>query len=221
VHLPDKRTREIELGRLRREASDAGLAILAGMSTPSANDSARDLAVAAAIELFAENGYEATSVDQIAQAAKVSRRTFFRQFRSKEDVIFSDHEALLAQVRQSLEQAPPDDPRKAVCEAAELVFAHFQSNRPLSLRRYRVVQQVPALRDRELVTTYRYERLFTDYLRAHLSDEKPVRIVEFAAAVTAAHNYLLRGMIRGDLGATSAALRAALDEIRLRFARTL
>ncbi len=47
----------------------------------------RELA-AAAMELFATKGYEATTVDEIAAAAGVARRTFFRHFRSKEEAIF-------------------------------------------------------------------------------------------------------------------------------------
>src|SRR5690242_7289440 len=54
----------------------------------------RELA-AAAMELFATKGYEATTVDEIARAAGVARRTFFRHFRSKEEAIFPDHDDTL------------------------------------------------------------------------------------------------------------------------------
>src|SRR5690606_21714707 len=54
----------------------------------------RELA-AAAMELFATKGYEATTVDEIAAAAGVARRTFFRHFRSKEEAIFPDHDDTL------------------------------------------------------------------------------------------------------------------------------
>ncbi|EOM75318.1 TetR family transcriptional regulator [Rhodococcus rhodnii] len=167
-----------------------------------------------AIELFSEHGYESTTVDQIAAAAGVSRRTFFRQFRSKEDVIFADHEALLADIEAYLHTSVHADPWAAVCDAAEMVFAHFRDGRDLSLRRYRVVQKAPALRERELVTGYRYERLFTDYLRSALPGEPVLHVVGFAAAVTACHNHLLRAMIRGDASATAPALHDALVELR-------
>ena len=166
-----------------------------------------------AIRLFSENGYDATTVEQIAAAAGVSRRTFFRQFRSKEDVIFADHESLLEHVAEFL-ASDSADPWASVCEAAGLVFDFFRRNRDLSMRRYRVVQHVPALRDRELVTGFRYERLFVDYLRSAVPREPVLEVVGFAAAVTACHNYLLRSMIKGDEDATADALSQALLDVR-------
>ncbi|MGB3302745.1 TetR/AcrR family transcriptional regulator [Gordonia sp. (in: high G+C Gram-positive bacteria)] len=168
--------------------------------------------VAESIRLFAERGYEATPVDDIAAAAGVSRRTLFRQFRSKEDLIFADHESLLTQVDEHLSfaEAAGEDPWWAVCAAAELVFDHFAAVRELAVRRYRIVAQVPALRDRELVTTYRYQRVFEDYLRRCLPDVPRVRIVAFASAVTGVHNYLLRSMVRGEKEATAQTLHREL-----------
>ncbi|MGV9713299.1 TetR family transcriptional regulator [Gordonia sp. NPDC003424] len=177
------------------------------------DDDFRLRVVTESIRLFAENGYESTTVEQIASAAGISRRTFFRQFGSKEDVIFADHEALLHQVDVQL-AGDSGDPWVAVCAAAELVFTHFFAIRELAVRRLRVVGQVPALRDRELVTTYRYQRRFEDFLREVLPGESRVRIVGFAAAVTGVHNYLLRSMIRGDEDATLDRLRAELEHVR-------
>ncbi|UEA57776.1 TetR/AcrR family transcriptional regulator [Gordonia otitidis] len=176
--------------------------------------------VAASIRLFSENGYESTTVDQIAAAAGVSRRTLFRQFRSKEDMIFADHEVLLAAVAEQLADSGDSDPWAAVCTAAELVFVHFLTSRELAVRRMEVVSKVSALRERELVTTYRYQRVFEEHLRARLTDESPVHIVAFAAAITSAHNYLLRSMIRGDADATLERLRRDLARIRLALGAT-
>ncbi|KND33817.1 TetR family transcriptional regulator, partial [Streptomyces acidiscabies] len=52
----------------------------------------RDALVAAAFRLFLERGYEQTTVDDIVALAGVGRRSFFRYFPSKEDVVFPDHE---------------------------------------------------------------------------------------------------------------------------------
>ena len=61
--------------------------------TDVAPTTARNAVVSAALDLFVAQGFEATSVEQIAQAAGVSRSTFFRQFGGKDDVVFSDHDA--------------------------------------------------------------------------------------------------------------------------------
>ncbi|WP_106816726.1 TetR family transcriptional regulator [Microbacterium timonense] len=176
----------------------------------------RATVVAAALELFAEQGFDQTSVEQIAQAAGVSRSTFFRQFGGKEDVVFTDHEVLLGRLRDFLAQ-PHEDPWAAVCEASLLVYAHFAADPELARRRYEVVRGVPALRDREIVTVFRYERLFDEYLRASLPGLDPLDAVGFSALVTAVHNHVLRRLIRGPKKVPASVLRAALDDARRRF----
>ncbi|WP_280386826.1 TetR family transcriptional regulator [Nocardia wallacei] len=163
-----------------------------------------------ALRLFAEKGYEATTVEEIAEAAGISRRTFFRQFRSKEDVVFADHEEQLARAQAYLDAAQ-EDPWDAVCEAVVGVFERFTQTRELAARRYRVVRQVTALRDREIVTVFRYERLFTDYLRSRLPEVADLALIQFTAAVTATHNYLLRRMVRATPAAGAAAGHARPD----------
>ncbi|MFI6216553.1 TetR family transcriptional regulator [Nocardia brasiliensis] len=165
-----------------------------------------------ALRLFAEKGYEATTVDEIAEAAGISRRTFFRQFRSKEDVIFADHESQLARAAEFL-AATPGDPWEIVCEAVVQVFVRFTQWREIAARRYQVVRRVPALREREIVTVFRYERLFTDYLRERLPEVPDLARVQYTAAVTATHNYLLRRMVRGESDAGAADLRVELAAI--------
>ncbi|BDZ39096.1 TetR/AcrR family transcriptional regulator [Microbacterium suwonense] len=171
--------------------------------------------VAAALELFATQGFEATSVEQIAKAAGVSRSTFFRQFGGKEDVVFTDHEQMLADLRAFFEQ-PHDDPWEAVCAASERVFDYFVRDPELARRRYEIVRQVPVLRNREIVTVFRYERLFDEYLRDALPGISPIDAVGFSALVTAVHNHVLRQLLRGKRVPVTT-LRAALDDVRRRY----
>lgn len=171
--------------------------------------------VAAALDLYATQGYDQTSVEQIAQAAGVSRSTFFRQFGGKEDVVFADHEVLLGELRAFFNQ-PHDDPWAAVCDAAIRVFSHFVRDPEIARRRYRIVREVPALREREIITVFRYERLFDDYLRGALPDINPLDAVGFAALVTAVHNHVLRQVLRGHDVPVSA-LRHALDDVLRRY----
>ena len=63
----------------------------------------------AAFALFAEQGYDATTVEAIAERAGVGRTTFFRVFGTKEDVIFPDHAAVLEGARQVGETIGPID----------------------------------------------------------------------------------------------------------------
>lgn len=64
----------------------------------------------AALALFEERGYDETTVDDIAARAGVSRRTFFRYFRSKDEVFIVDPEGKLAAMHRALAEGPPDEP---------------------------------------------------------------------------------------------------------------
>lgn len=172
--------------------------------------------VAAALELFASQGFDQTSVEQIAKAAGVSRSTFFRQFGGKEDVVFADHEVLLEQLRAFLAEGH-DDPWGAVCAASESVFAHFAHDPELARRRYQIVRQVPVLREREIITVFRYERLFDDYLRGSLPGIDPLDAVGFSALVTAVHNHVLRQLLRGKKKVPLSTLQTALADVRRRY----
>jgi len=172
--------------------------------------------VAAALELFAAQGFDQTSVEQIAKAAGVSRSTFFRQFGGKEDVVFADHEALLQRLREFLAEGH-DDPWVAVCAASESVFSHFADDPELARRRYQIVREVPVLREREIITVFRYERLFDEYLRSALPGVDPLDAVGFAALVTAVHNHVLRQLLRGRKKVPLSTLQSALGDVRRRY----
>src|SRR5512141_1141470 len=165
------------------------------ISHPTSHDA--DRPAAAAIGLLARQGYDATSVDDLADAAGMSRSTFFRKFGSKEDVVFADHERILAQVTERLAETM-QEPLSAIEDAALLVFNHHLRNGETSRARYELMQAVPALRDRELVTSYRYERAFLQHLLDKLPDaeHREYKAVSFAAAAVAVHNAFLRRWLR-------------------------
>ena len=189
-------------------------------SGPRQTDARSRVAVAdIAVSLFQAQGYEATSATQIAIAAGISRSTFFRQFHSKDDVIFADHDELLDQIAEYF-AADHVDPWSAVCEAAALVFERFRERLEIVRVRDLVVRQTSVLRDRETVMVSRYEKTFSAYLRRSLPGVDPVVAIQFAAAVTATHNYELRRMIRAIDGTTpfdSAGLAVKLHTVRTRF----
>ena len=73
----------------------------------------------AAMQLFEEKGFEATTIDEIAAAADVSARTVFRYFPTKQDIVFGDTKAVLAQLLESVATRPAGEgPLTAACAAA-------------------------------------------------------------------------------------------------------
>ena len=179
----------------------------------------RDALVAAAFQLFIENGFEQTTVDDIVALAGVGRRSFFRYFPSKEDVVFPDHERCLADMTEYLDaSADADDPVVRVCDAARLVLRMYAESPAFSVQRYQLTKKVPALRTYELSVVWRYERTLAAYLRGRYADlpDGSVRADVVAAAVVAAHNNALRSWLRGggsdDASAlTDRALALVLD----------
>ena len=165
-----------------------------GRSAAGRAELRRDL-VAAAVELFHARGYDDTTIDDIAGAAGVGRRTFFRYFRSKEDAISPDHEAALARIAEVFEAAHPAEPVAAlVLRAGETVFDLYTDDPALSVRRFALTHRVPALRDRESASVDHYRRLFTRHLRQRLAEQPDgeLRAAVIGAAVVAAHNVALR-----------------------------
>jgi AcrR family transcriptional regulator len=164
----------------------------------------RQALVSAALDLFLAKGYEETTVDEIAERAGVGRRTFFRYFPSKDDVVFPDHDERLAMVGAFLDAADPAaHPITVVCEAARLVLRMYVEDPAFAVRRYQLTRSVAPLRDREIATVSRYQHEFSGYLRRRLAStsDGALRAEVAAAAVVAAHNHVLRHWLRQ--GATS------------------
>src|ERR1700704_2542736 len=66
----------------------------------------RDTITSVALELFAEHGYEHTTIAEIADAAEVSPRTIFAYFPSKEDILFCDLPEVQQQLAHALRERP-------------------------------------------------------------------------------------------------------------------
>jgi AcrR family transcriptional regulator len=161
-----------------------------------AQSAERRSAMLAAVRLFTDSGYESTTMDDIAAATGVSRRSLFRRFGSKEDVLFAEHDELLVTVQRYLE-ASPDEPLAAVCSAATLVFQAYVGNPELSVTRHRLIRAHQRLRDREIAMTARYQEAFSRHLAVAEADgPHALRAEVVAAAVIAAHNAVLRSWLR-------------------------
>jgi AcrR family transcriptional regulator len=105
-----------------------------------------------ALRLFAGQGYDATTVEQIAAAAEISPSTFFRYFPTKEDVVVQDHYDPLM-MREFLAQPAGLSPVRALREALRIVFGQlYEQDRAELLVRTRLQLEVPAIRARVMAS---------------------------------------------------------------------
>jgi mycofactocin system transcriptional regulator len=100
----------------------------------------------AALDLFSRQGYDETTVDEIAAAVGVSRRTFFRYYDSKRDVVWGEFDAELVRLRHQLEEAPADQPMMDVLRRAVMATNRFGAGELAELRiRIGLISTVPTL----------------------------------------------------------------------------
>jgi AcrR family transcriptional regulator len=152
-----------------------------------------------AFRLFAEHGYDATSVDQIAAAAEISPSTFFRYFSTKEDVVVSDeYDPMLA---VALRARPADEPILDAIRHAinDLMNQMLAADREELLFRARLTYTVSALRARSLE-----EQLRSQHAIAALIAERTGRTPNdlelncAAAMITAVSAVVVRHWVERD-----------------------
>jgi AcrR family transcriptional regulator len=126
---------------------------------------ARGRMSAAALELYAERGFDQTTVADIAERAGVTERTFFRHYADKREVLFGGTDLFEKAVVDGIAAAPADaGPLDAV--VAGVGDAAAQIERAFARRRASVIASTPALQERELLKMSRLGTLAAEALRA-------------------------------------------------------
>lgn len=121
----------------------------------------------AALELYDERGFEATTVSDIAERAGVTERTFFRHFADKREVLFDREGGLQTAFVDALAAAPPgDDPMTALGAALDAGCEFLADRRDHARRRQSVIDAHPGLRERELLKLATLTAALTDGLQA-------------------------------------------------------
>src|ERR1700684_1495682 len=112
---------------------------------------ARERLVAAAVDMFAEQGYDATTVAQIAERAGVTRSTFFRHFSDKRELLVAGQETLSRLLSEGITEAPPEaSPLEAVAAGLERASGEMgPANRELGPRLKAAVAASAALQERD------------------------------------------------------------------------
>lgn len=178
----------------------------------------RSRLAAAALELFESQGFDNTTIDEIVARAGVSKTTFFRHFRAKEEVIFPDHEGTLADIATMFDLSDGTDRLATVCAAAKHVLSKYVDEGEVARSRFRLTSSVVALRDAEVASIQRYHRAFQRYLIGDgEADWQRLLTTEVqAASVIAANNFVVRSWLRGDIDDPL----AAFDQARSRLLAT-
>jgi AcrR family transcriptional regulator len=107
----------------------------------------------AALDLFVEEGYERTTVAEIAARAGVTERTFFRYFADKREVLFAGGAELEALLVKAAAEAPASaTPLDAIAGALEIVAAEvFADRQDFARQRQMIINSSPDLQERELL----------------------------------------------------------------------
>lgn len=158
----------------------------------------RDALVEAAFRLFEAHGFEATTVDQIAEAAEVSRRTFFRYFSCKEEVVFPNMAARLVGFRQALERAQ-GSPAARVRTACLTMAAEFAANRDELVRQHRLMAASPGLLAFDREQDLEWETAIAEVLRDGQRGAAARRRADiWAGAIMGAVRATMRAWFAGD-----------------------
>jgi AcrR family transcriptional regulator len=164
--------------------------------------------IKAAITLFDGQGYDETTVAEIAAAAGLTKRTFFRYFSDKREVLFNGSQELQDRWVGGIEAAPPEaSPMAAVSAGLDQVAQLFAERHPFARMRSRIIVANRELQERELIKL----QSLADAIRAALVDrgvELNAAILAAQAGVTVFHVAFARWVEQDE----PAALRRLMDE---------
>ena len=151
-----------------------------------------------ALDLFRRQGFDATTVDEIAEAAGIGRRTFFRYYASKNDVVWGDFEAGLVALRTRL----ADDPGRPLLDALREAVLAFNAlppeQAPWHRERMALILRVPALQAHSTLRYAAWRDVIAEFvahrLAARPDDLLPQLIAHscLGAALTAYEQWLQR-----------------------------
>lgn len=136
----------------------------------------RELIFRAAVRLFEERGYDATTIAEIAEAADVATKTFFNYFRSKDDLFFSDQEMRVRVMLEVVETHPSDESIAALVERLRVRLVELMLSGSLDWDadllplRTKLVMTVPALQARALKENFDVQRRIAEALHKTYGD---------------------------------------------------
>lgn len=125
----------------------------------------RDEVAVVALELFTRRGFERTSLDEIAAALHVGRRTLFRYYRSKNDIVWGEFDDVLERLYHDLRHVSQDQPLMDVIREAALRSNTYPDEMLDELhRRITLIQTVPALQAHSMLRYADWRHVIAEYV---------------------------------------------------------
>lgn len=162
-----------------------------------------------AMELFLRRGFEATTVDEIAAAAGISRRSLFRYFASKEAIIFESLQDVGEQLAEALAKRPRDEePWVALRHSFEVVTAYNYENPERTLGFWTMLEETASLKARHFEQLMRWQELLVPDIAVRLGEVEddgaygpcaPAIVGAALACLDAANHAWLRSQGRADV----------------------
>ena len=150
--------------------------------------------VDAALELFAAQGFDATSMDQVADAAHVSRRTVYRYFPTKDDLVFESPRKWLEVLNRTIDTRRPDEPTRDLLQRAVRDVARFiESDRDTVLNGFSILVASPSLMARHGRSDAEWSARYLELLAPDVAHQSNglLQATTAAMALVAATNALI------------------------------
>ena len=170
--------------------------------------------MSAAIELFDEQGYEATTVAEIAERAGLTKRTFFRYFSDKREVLFSGSNELQRLWLEGVAAAPADATALVLVTAGlDPVAEMFTERHAFARIRSGIIEANPELQERELIKLQTLAGAIKAALVERGVSANPA-ILAAQAGVTVFHVAFARWVAQDDPAAFRRLMDESLEELR-------
>jgi mycofactocin system transcriptional regulator len=173
----------------------------------------------AALDLFTLRGFENVTTDEVADAAGISRRTFFRYYATKADAVWGDFAGHVARLDALLTTADPGRPVLAsVCAAYVEVNDYGDADLPLLRERMQLILTEPALMAHSQVRYADVDRAVARHVAERTGDSPADLVPRLVAATTrAAATTAFAGWLADEHSSLSRHLRRAFDEMAAGF----
>ena len=175
---------------------------------------ARERLQLAALALYGERGYEETTVAEIAERAGLTKRTFFRHFADKREVLFWGSELLEQRMVAAIEAAPASASALGLIGAAlDAAAVRFEEFREFAGPRHRIIASSRELRERELIKAASLADAMARALRARGLDETAASLAALTG-MTVMHVAFEQWVDDQDRGSFKQIARDALARLR-------